>query len=93
MGLTLDAPVIMAAAARTYPLVLLFAVARPIDQPRKKPGNAAITRTPRSSDKLLACDALQRSHGVLRNVTLGKSGNWFDRAKPSSHEFLPNMGG
>ena len=38
MGLTLDAPVIMATAARTHTLILQFAVAGNINQPRKKPG-------------------------------------------------------
>ena len=58
-----------------YPLFLLVAVARNIDQPQKKPANAAITLTPRSSNQLLARDSVQRNRGALRNIALRKSGN------------------
>ena len=58
-----------------YPLVLLFAIARNIDQPREKPTTAAMTFTSGSAKDLLEHDSPGRTYGGLRNTTLRKSGH------------------
>lgn len=59
----------------SYPLVMLIAVARNIDDARERPAPAAIVFTSRSADQLLEHESGPRSRGVLRNTTLRKSGN------------------
>ncbi len=59
----------------SYPLVMLIAVARNIDESREKPAPAAIVFTSRSAHQMLEHDSGQRSRGVLRNTTLRRPGN------------------
>lgn len=58
-----------------YPLVLLVALARTIDEPQKQPNTAAITLTSGSANQLLEPNAARSSYGELRNTTLRRSGN------------------
>jgi hypothetical protein len=59
----------------SYPLVLLFAVARNIDEPGKNPDTAAITLTPRSAKHMMQRDGAKSSYGELRNTTLRRAGH------------------
>ena len=57
-----------------YPLVLLLAVARNIDEPGKQPNTAAITTTSPAASTELKKTKSPSSYRHLRNTTLRKSG-------------------
>jgi hypothetical protein len=56
-----------------YPLVLLFAVAGKIDEPRENPDTAAITLSSGSANQAFRNDGTQSTYRTLRNTTLRRS--------------------
>lgn len=57
-----------------YPLVLLFAVARNLDEPKTPLNTAAITLSSGSANQMLQPDGGRSSYGELRNTTLRRAG-------------------